>query len=66
MTRKSYESADNGCRILSDAELDAVNGGSISDTIGSVSAAIGKVVEKVVDTIVPGPSWHDGAYGRPS
>jgi hypothetical protein len=63
MTSKSYESADN--RILSDAELDAVNGGSVNDTIAGAGKALVSVLEKVVDTIVPGPSWCDGAYGRP-
>ncbi|MEH2560726.1 hypothetical protein V1289_000353 [Bradyrhizobium sp. AZCC 2289] len=58
ITKAMKTEAKNESCVLDDAELDAVNGGSISDTIGAVSSAIGKVVEKAVDTIVPGPSGY--------
>jgi hypothetical protein len=51
------ETKNESC-VLDDAALDAVTGGSISDTIGAVSSAIGKVLEKAVDAIVPDPSGY--------
>jgi hypothetical protein len=66
MSAKAMETdTKNALGVLNDAELNAVNGGSISDTVGAVSVAVGKAVDKLLDVVLPAGISCGGPYYNP-